>query len=164
MFHVALFEPEIPHNTGNIIRLCANTGCILHLIGPLGFELSDKSLKRAGLDYHSLTKIITYSKWENFESEMKSFQWIVFSTKGNKNYDTMRYTPNSVLIFGPETRGLPAEIVNTFNDCQQTARIPMTKNSRSINLSNAVAIAVYEAWRQNNFNHDHGSSAHLQHP
>ncbi|WP_092483773.1 tRNA (cytidine(34)-2'-O)-methyltransferase [Candidatus Ichthyocystis hellenicum] len=164
MFHVTLFEPEIPHNTGNIIRLCANTGCILHLIGPLGFELSDKNLKRAGLDYHSLTKIITYSRWENFEAEMKKFPWVVFSTKGKKNYDTLQYEPHSVLIFGPETRGLPTQIVDTFNDRQQAARIPMVQNSRSINLSNAVAIAVYEAWRQNNFNPDHESSVHSQHP
>ncbi|WP_092401124.1 MULTISPECIES: tRNA (cytidine(34)-2'-O)-methyltransferase [Candidatus Ichthyocystis] len=162
MFHIALFEPEIPHNTGNIIRLCANTGCLLHLIGPLGFNLDNKQLKRAGLDYHDLTRTTIHSKWEDFESSMADNTIVIFSTKGTVNYDEVQYSPNTALVFGPETRGLPEHIINSFKKIGLATKIPMMPNSRSINLSNSVAIAVYEAWRQNKFI-ARGSSSHLLH-
>lgn len=149
--NVILFEPEIPPNTGNIIRLCANTGSTLHLIKPLGFELNDKTLKRAGLDYHEYATISYYENWPHFLSEQtQDARLFAFSTKGNHFYTDVHYQKNDFFLFGPETRGLPKDILDTF-PAQYILRIPMQAQSRSLNLSNTVAIAVYEAWRQLGF-------------
>ncbi len=150
MLNVVLFQPEIPPNTGNIIRLCANTGCHLHLIKPLGFELSDKSLKRAGLDYHEYATIRYYEHWLHFLEEHTALRLFAFSTKAQHKYTCIAYQKNDFLLFGPETRGLPLTILNELPE-QQRLRIPMQQGSRSLNLANTVAIAVYEAWRQLNF-------------
>ena len=148
MINIVLFEPEIPQNTGNIIRLSANTGCQLHLIKPLGFELDDKKLKRAGLDYHEYSSLKTYDDWESCK-KLNSFSSIYsLTTKGSKSHCDFSYLNNVAFIFGPETRGLPRSIIDTT----QALRIPMVKNSRSLNLSNSVAIMVYEALRQLSFN------------
>ena len=149
--NVVLFEPEIPPNTGNIIRLCANTGSTLHLIKPLGFELNDKTLKRAGLDYHEYATICYYESWSHFLRERsQSTRLFAFSTKGNHSYTQIQYQKNDFFLFGPETRGLPKDILDTF-PAQHILRIPMQAQSRSLNLSNTVAIVVYEAWRQLGF-------------
>jgi len=150
MLHVVLLEPEIPPNTGNIIRLCANTGCRLHLIEPLGFELNDKQLRRAGLDYHEFATIETHRNWVEFETDSDFRRLIGFSTKGKTRYTDIAYEDGDALLFGPETRGLPAQLLNSLPP-QRTATLPMKEGSRSLNLSNSVAIAVYEAWRQLNF-------------
>lgn len=148
--NIVLFQPEIPPNTGNIIRLCANTGCDLHLIKPLGFELSDKALKRAGLDYHEYATIRYYENWPHFLEENSTIRLFAFSTKGQNKYTDAHYQRNDFLLFGPETRGLPIDILNTV-PTQHILRIPMQATSRSLNLANTVAIAVYEAWRQLHF-------------
>lgn len=156
MFGIALYQPEIPSNTGNIIRLCANSGNQLHLIHPLGFRLDDKQLRRAGLDYHEYAKLQEHSTYEAFlktmEPKKSTGEKRVFacSTKGTCNYAEPNYKPGDVFLFGPETRGLPAEILNSLPK-DQVIRIPMQPNSRSLNLSNAVSIIVYEAWRQQGF-------------
>ena len=150
MFHVVLFEPEIPPNTGNIIRLCANTGATLHLIKPFGFEISDKTLKRAGLDYHEYAAFNYYDDWPHFLATHPSIRLFAFSTKGQTVYSDIAFQKEDFLLFGPETRGLPTDILNSLPK-QNIIRLPMQKNSRSLNLSNTVAIAVYEAWRQNQF-------------
>lgn len=147
MFHVVLFEPEIPPNTGNIIRLCANTGAKLHLIEPLGFELSDAKLKRAGLDYHEWAKIQIHANFLAFKATVQPKNIYACSTKGQSTYAQASFQTGDALLFGPESRGLPKEILNTFDD-QHIIRIPMQPESRSLNLSNAVAIILYEAWRQ----------------
>lgn len=147
MLHIVLFEPEIPPNTGNIIRLAANTGCKLHLIEPLGFELKDKQLRRAGLDYHEWADIELYPSYENFEKNCSFNQLYAFTTKANKPYSDAKFMHNDALIFGPESRGLPAEILNSLSSDRKLI-IPMVEDSRSLNLSNTVAIGVYEAWRQ----------------
>ena len=149
MLNVVLFEPEIPPNTGNIIRLCANTGFCLHLIEPLGFGLEEKQLRRAGLDYSDLTII---QRWQSFDQYLASSRQPVFgfTTKGTRRYDTVHYQPGDSLLFGPETRGLPDAVLNTLPQCRKV-RLPMHTGSRSLNLSNVVAIAAYEAWRQNGF-------------
>ena len=150
MFNIVLYEPEIPPNTGNIIRLCANTGCQLHLIEPLGFTLDEKSLRRAGLDYHEYANVISYRDMSHFKMENNSPSLYAFTTKGHKNYTDKKYSEGDYLLFGPETRGLPQDILDSTgsNNC---LRLPMLDNSRSLNLSNTVAVVVYEAWRQNNF-------------
>lgn len=152
MFHIALYEPQIAPNTGNIIRLCANNGCHLHLIEPLGFELEEKKLRRAGLDYHDLSRVSRYANWQAFKQlcEVKKYRIIACSTKGRKNYSEMEYLPGDVLLFGAETHGIPDNIRNS-SDIYQCITIPMCPNNRSLNLSNAVAIISYEAWRKNNF-------------
>src|SRR5579871_3682022 len=150
MFHVALFEPEIPPNTGNIIRLCANTGSQLHLIRPLGFELNDKQLKRAGLDYHEWVNIKMYDDFLSFMEEQKERRLFACSTKGQLRYDQVAYQSDDILLFGPETRGLSNEILKTFS-VENVIRIPMVPNNRSLNLSNAVAVILYEAWRQHDY-------------
>lgn len=150
MFNVVLFEPEIPPNTGNIIRLCANTGCKLHLIEPLGFVLDDKRLRRAGLDYREWQDVVTHANWEAFiESEKPERLWGL-STKGKKFVQEASFEAGDYLLFGPETRGLPEEVRNIVG-VDWLLRIPMRENSRSMNLSNAASVIVYEAWRQNNF-------------
>jgi len=148
--HVALYEPEIPPNTGNIIRLCANTGVQLHLIHPLGFKLNDRRLRRAGLDYHEWAQIQEHSNLTEFLSQQQPTRLFAFTTKGCRCYDEVEYRSGDVLLFGPETRGLPAQVLASIPE-QQRLRIPMLSTQRSLNLSNAVAIAVYEAWRQLDF-------------
>jgi tRNA (cytidine(34)-2'-O)-methyltransferase len=150
MLHIALFEPEIPPNTGNIIRLCANTGTQLHLIHPLGFTLNEKQLKRAGLDYHPLTQICEYQNYNDFLLWAGSRQIFACSTKGQLLHYEATYQLDNILLFGPETRGLPTAIRESL-PAQQVIRIPMMINSRSLNLSNAAAIVTYEALRQLSF-------------
>jgi tRNA (cytidine/uridine-2'-O-)-methyltransferase len=150
MFHVVLFEPEIPPNTGNIIRLCANTGCTLHLIQPLGFEMNDRQLKRAGLDYHEYASVQIHAAWPALLEALPGHRRLAFSTRAAARFDDMQYLPGDVLIFGPETRGLPGELLASFEP-RHRLRLPMIAGNRSLNLSNAVAVVVYEAWRQNRF-------------
>jgi tRNA (cytidine/uridine-2'-O-)-methyltransferase len=149
MFEIVLFEPEIPPNTGNIIRLCANTGCKLHLIRPLGFQLEDRQLKRAGLDYHEYATVQIHANWSDALKTLPERKF-AFSTRGMNRFDSVEYRPGDAFVFGPETRGLPVEILQSF-DTSLRLRLPMVAGSRSLNLSNAVAIVVYEAWRQNGF-------------
>lgn len=148
--HVVLYEPEIPANTGNIIRLCANTGAALHLIHPLGFEINEKRVRRAGLDYHEWTRVKEYADFENFLSIAKPSRLFACSTKAKTNYAEVTYQPNDYFLFGPETRGLPMILLNQFSESQKI-RIPMQSYSRSLNLSNAVSVVLYEAWRQLRF-------------
>ncbi len=150
MVNVVLYEPEIPPNTGNIIRLCANTGCGLHLIHPLGFELDDKRARRAGLDYHELAQMKDYPSLQNYYEVQQPSRVFAITTKGETNYHDITFQPGDALIFGPETRGLPAHILETVPSLFRL-RIPMQSNSRSLNLSNAVAVVVYEALRQHQF-------------
>jgi tRNA (cytidine/uridine-2'-O-)-methyltransferase len=150
MFHIVLFEPEIPPNTGNIIRLCANCGARLHLIEPLGFDLSDRQVKRAGLDYHDLANVHRHASLEACWQALQPRRVFGCSTKGRKAYTEVSYQTGDVLLFGPETRGLPQAILDSLGS-EHVIRIPMLAGSRSLNLSNAVAIIVYEAWRQLGF-------------
>ncbi len=147
MLHIVLFEPEIPPNTGNIIRLCANTGCQLHLIEPLGFALDDKRLRRAGLDYGEWRDIATYNGWQNFLEIARPRKLWAISTKGTAYHSDACFNIDDFLVFGPETRGLPAAILQSLPP-EQVLRIPMQPESRSMNLSNAASVLVYEAWRQ----------------
>ena len=150
MFHVALYEPEIPPNTGNIIRLCANTGSTLHLIHPLGFELEDRQLRRAGLDYHDLAGLRQYQSLNQFRSTLNNQRLFACSTRGRLDHTRPAYRPDDVLLFGPESRGLPQQLLDEIAD-ERLIRIPMRPGNRSLNLSNAVAIVLYEAWRQMEF-------------
>ncbi|HEX7011727.1 MAG TPA: tRNA (cytidine(34)-2'-O)-methyltransferase [Steroidobacteraceae bacterium] len=151
MFHIVLYQPEIPPNTGNIIRLCANSGSKLHLIEPLGFDLSEKAVRRAGMDYAELANVTT---WPTFESCLESIargnRWFAISTRGTVRYDQPRFRAGDVFVFGPETRGLPQPVLER---CPPEHRlfIPMRPGNRSLNLSNAAAVVVFEAWRQRNF-------------
>ena len=150
MFNIVLFEPEIPPNTGNIIRLCANTGAQLHLIHPLGFEMNDKLLRRAGLDYHEWASVREYPDLGQMLEQNNQPRCFAISTKGHYSHTQPTYQAGDSFIFGPETRGLPNEVLNSF-PAQQIIRIPMLAHSRSLNLSNAAAIILYEAWRQLEF-------------
>jgi tRNA (cytidine/uridine-2'-O-)-methyltransferase len=150
MFHVVLFQPEIPPNTGNIIRLCANTGCQLHLIEPLGFELDDKRLRRAGLDYHEYATLKRHQTLADCITDTACDRVLAFTTKASHNYAQMHFQSGDMLLFGPESRGLPADILAQIPDPQRL-RMPMRPGNRSLNLSNAVAVVVYEAWRQLDF-------------
>jgi len=150
MSDVILYQPEIPSNTGNIIRLCANTGAALHLVKPLGFSLEDKLLRRAGLDYHEYASITVYESWSECCERFTERRLFAVSTKGTQRYDQVSYLNNDVFVFGPETRGLPAEILLNLSEPRRL-RVPMVKGSRSLNLSNTVAIILYEAWRQVQF-------------
>jgi len=150
MLHIALFEPEIPPNTGNIIRLCANTGAQLHLIEPLGFDIDDKRLRRAGLDYHEFAKIKRYECYEMFLKAMSGKRIFACSTHGKSGYHQVAYQDDDVLLFGPETRGLPKPLLGAL-PLSQVIRIPMLANSRSLNLSNATAVILMEALRQLDF-------------
>ncbi len=149
MLNIALYEPEIPPNTGNIIRLCANTGFALHLIEPLGFSLDDKQLRRAGLDYAEWASVKVHASYEDF-IKSNSHQIYFCSTKGKRLYSDVEFQLGDTLLFGPETRGLPQAILETAKP-EQIIRLPMQANSRSLNLSNSVAVIVYEAWRQLGF-------------
>jgi tRNA (cytidine/uridine-2'-O-)-methyltransferase len=150
MFNIALYEPEIPPNTGNQIRLCANAGFTLHLIHPLGIDLEEKKLRRAGLDYKELTRVIEHSDYCSFLKVIDQTRLFACTTKGSKSYAKARYKKDDTLLFGPETRGLPNEVLEAIN-ADYKIRIPMKKQSRSINLANAVSIIAFEAWRQNDF-------------
>ena len=151
MFNVVLYEPEIPPNTGNIIRLCANTGCSLHLIKPLGFDLDDKKLRRASLDYREFAEIRIWNTLEKFLTETTNKRMFGVTTKGKKNYSDVLFKHEDVLLFGPETRGLPDKVLETISP-NMKIRIPMKEGSRSLNLSNAASVVIYEAWRQLGFN------------
>lgn len=150
MFDVILYQPEIPPNTGNIIRLCANTGANLHLVKPLGFTLEDKQLLRAGLDYHEFATMTVYETWAECAEGFKDRRLFAVSTKGRQRYDRVTYAAGDAFIFGPESRGLPPEILGSVSE-QQRIRVPMLPGSRSLNLSNSVAVVLYEAWRQASF-------------
>ncbi|KAF3984083.1 MAG: tRNA (cytidine(34)-2'-O)-methyltransferase [Methylococcales symbiont of Hymedesmia sp. n. MRB-2018] len=150
MFNITLFEPKIPQNTGNIIRLVANNGCHLHLIEPLGFNLEEKSLRRSGLDYKDLANISQHSSYQTFLAAVPNQRILAITTKGTQLYDQMKYQAGDVLLFGSETAGLPAELQQAIPSEHQL-RIPMQANNRSMNLSNAVALVSYEAWRQQGF-------------
>ena len=150
MFHVVLYQPEIPPNTGNIIRLCANTGSALHLIRPLGFELDDRRLRRAGLDYREFAAVHEHASLETFAQALQPPAIWAFSTRGTRSYTAVSYRSGDALLFGPETRGLPVEMLQALGQ-QAVLRLPMAANSRSLNLSNSVAVVVYEAWRQQGF-------------
>ena len=150
MFHIVLFEPEIPANTGNIIRLCANTGTQLHLIKPLGFELDDKKLRRAGLDYHEWVSVKEHDSLNDFLQTIKPARVFALTTKANKILSEERFVAGDAFLFGPETRGIPADILTSLGT-NQCLYLPMQAESRSLNLSNTVAIVLYEAWRQLSF-------------
>jgi tRNA (cytidine/uridine-2'-O-)-methyltransferase len=150
MFHVVLFEPEIPPNTGNVIRLCANTGAKLHLIRPLGFRLDDKSLRRSGLDYYDLADVSVHADLEGCIGALAGARLIAVETSGRRCYTDVPYRGADAFVFGPETRGLPGEALDRLGR-ENSVYIPMRKTSRSINLSNAVSLVVYEAWRQLEF-------------
>ena len=150
MFHVVLYQPEIPPNTGNIIRLCANAGCALHLVKPLGFRLDEPSLRRAGLDYHEWTRVREHESLDAFETALSPPRTFAFSSRGERRYCDVSYREGDALLFGPETRGLPDGILSRYPG-KRRLRIPMQPVGRSLNLSNAVAVACYEAWRQLSF-------------
>lgn len=150
MFHIVLFEPEIPANTGNIIRLCANTGVQLHLIKPLGFDLDDKKLRRAGLDYHEWVAVKEHDSLADFVGSIKPGRIFALTTKGTQLYSEVSFQPEDALLFGPETRGLPAAVLADLGS-ERCLYLPMQAESRSLNLSNTVSIVLYEAWRQLGF-------------
>jgi len=150
MLHIVLYQPEIPPNTGNIIRLCANSGAHLHLIGPLGFQLDHSRLKRAGLDYAELTTVTQYLNWAAFRSDRPDIRLWAFSTRAHKRYDQAGFADGDGLLFGPETRGLPDEVLEEIG-AEMGLYLPMAHQSRSLNLSNTVAAGLYEAWRQIGF-------------
>lgn len=150
MFHIVLVEPQIPPNTGNIIRLCANTGCQLHLIEPLGFELGEKQLRRAGMDYRDLAEVTTWRDWAAFIGSGLVRRWVTLSTRHSRYYTEFNFQPGDALVFGSETRGLAGAIRDGEAQASKLC-LPMKINNRSLNLSNSVAIVVYEAWRQCGF-------------
>ncbi len=147
MIQVALYQPEIPPNTGNAIRLCANTGAALHLVKPLGFALDDAKLRRAGLDYHEYTRLTVHDDLAALRAATGTARWFAFTTRATRRFDAVAYQPGDVLLFGPETRGLPADVLDALPP-EQRLYLPQQPGARSLNLSNAVAVAVYEAWRQ----------------
>ncbi len=150
MFDIVLYQPEIPPNTGNLIRLAANTGCRLHLVEPLGFDLSDKQVARAGLDYHDMACVRVHADWAAVRAALSGGRWFALTTRASRLYGELAFQPGDVFVFGPESRGLPAEILADF-EAAHRLRLPMLPGSRSMNLSNAVSVTVFEAWRQNGF-------------
>lgn len=150
MFDIVLYQPEIPPNTGNIIRLCANSGAGLHLVKPLGFSLDDKQLRRAGLDYHEYANLKVYENWATCREFFSGRRMFALTTKGSRPYHEVAFNAADVFVFGPETRGLPPDILDEF-PAGQRLRIPMRPENRSLNLSNSAAVLVYEAWRQAGF-------------
>lgn len=150
MFHVVLYQPEIPPNTGNIIRLCANTGAALHLIRPLGFALDEPRLRRAGLDYREWARLREHDSLAAFQATVKPDRIFAFTTRGRRRFSEEPYRAGDALLFGPETRGLPQQVLDTL-PAHRWLRIPMVPQSRSLNLSNAVSVVCYEAWRQQAF-------------
>ena len=158
MFHVVLFEPEIPPNTGNAIRLCANTGATLHLVKPLGFRLDDKSLQRSGLDYHDIATVKVHANFDACVDELAGARLFAVETGGRHRYSDLEYGAGDAFLFGPETRGLPDAVLDRVGR-ESSVFIPMLSSSRSVNLSNAVALVVYEAWRQLGFTGASGAAA-----
>jgi tRNA (cytidine/uridine-2'-O-)-methyltransferase len=152
--HVVLFQPEIPPNTGNVIRLCANTGAALHLVKPLGFDLDDKKLRRAGLDYHEYARVAVHEDLAAFLAAARPGRVLAVSTRGTTRYDRVSYADDDALLFGPETRGLPQALLDDLPAVQRLC-LPMRPGNRSLNLSNAVAVVVFEAWRQKGFAGSH---------
>lgn len=150
MFHVILYEPEIPPNTGNVIRLCANTGSQLHLVGRLGFDMDDARLRRAGLDYHEYAQVKVYSGLDVALQRIAPPRLFALTTRATRDYSAVAFEPGDAFLFGPETRGLPEPLVRNLA-AERRLRIPMQPANRSLNLSNAVAVVVYEAWRQQGF-------------
>jgi tRNA (cytidine/uridine-2'-O-)-methyltransferase len=150
VFDIVLYEPEIPPNTGNALRLASNSGARLHLVRPLGFTLSDKQLLRAGLDYSDLESLTVHADWRACLEHLRGRRTFAVSTRGVTRYDEPRYRTGDVFVFGPETRGLPRDVLESFSP-DQRIRIPMREGNRSLNLSNAVAIVIYEAWRQTGY-------------
>ena len=150
MFNIVLFQPEIPANTGNLIRLAANTGCRLHLIAPLGFSLDEKSVRRSGLDYHELADLTVHESWQAAREALSDENWYAFTTKATSLYSETNFQPGDVLLFGPETRGLPPDVLAEFEDANKL-KLPMRPGNRSMNLANTVSATVFEAWRQNGF-------------
>ena len=150
VFHVLLYQPEIPPNTGNVIRLCANTGARLHLIEPLGFDLSDRQLKRAGLDYHEYARLQVHPDLDTALARIAPKRLFALSTRASVRYDSVQFADGDAFLFGPETRGLPQDLLDSLPDGHRL-RLPMQPNNRSLNLSNSVAVVVYEAWRQQGF-------------
>jgi tRNA (cytidine/uridine-2'-O-)-methyltransferase len=150
VFQIVLYQPEIPPNTGNVIRLAANSGCALHLVEPLGFDVSVPSLRRAGLDYAEFADVRVHSGWPACMAALGGARLFAFSTKGRTRHDTAAYRPGDAFVFGPETRGLPSELLDSLPP-ERRLRLPMMPGNRSLNLSNTVAIVVYEAWRQQGF-------------
>ena len=150
MFHVILYQPEIPPNTGNVIRMCANSGARLHLIAPLGFDIDEKAVRRAGMDYAELANVQVWPSLTECLAALASPRWFAISTRGVTRYDSVQFADGDAFVFGPETRGLPQEVLE---ECppQRRLRIPMRPGNRSLNLSNAAAVVVYEAWRQRGF-------------
>jgi tRNA (cytidine/uridine-2'-O-)-methyltransferase len=150
VFHIILYQPEIPPNTGNVIRLCANAGAQLQLIRPLGFELDESRVRRAGLDYHEMTRVRAWDSLDECLDSLKITRWFAVSTRGQTRYDQPAFVPGDAFVFGPETRGLPAE---TLERCPPDRRLflPMYPDNRSLNLSNAVAVVAFQAWRQQGF-------------
>lgn len=150
MFDIVLYEPEIPPNTGNILRLAANTGCRLHLVQPLGFRLSDRALKRSGLDYADIEHMVVHDDWAACTAHFSGRRLHAVTTRGERAHADCRFEKHDVFVFGPETRGLPVAVLEDF-PAERRLRIPMVEGSRSLNLSNAVAVVIYEAWRQTGF-------------
>lgn len=150
LLHVILFEPEIPPNTGNVIRLCANTGARLHLVEPLGFAWDDRRLRRAGLDYHEFAEVLRHPDWAHCRAALADARIFAFSTKGKHLHHQTLFQEGDALLFGPETRGLPSHILDSL-PAGQILRLPMRQGQRSLNLSNACAVGVFEAWRQLGF-------------
>lgn len=150
MFDVVLYQPEIPPNTGNAIRLAANTGIRLHLIEPLGFDLSDKQLQRAGLDYHDLARVTVHADWSACRAALAGRRMFALSVRGTRGYAEVAFAPDDVFVFGPETRGLPQELLDELGP-DAVLRIPMMPSNRSMNLANTAAVVVFEAWRQQGF-------------
>lgn len=147
MFAIVLYQPEIPGNTGNIIRLCANTGCELHLVAPLGFRWEDRELRRAGLDYHEYANVVRHADWTACRLALAGRTRYAMTTKGATRFDATRFAGDEAFVFGPESRGLPAELLAEFDPAQRL-RLPMLAGQRSLNLSNAAAVTAFEAWRQ----------------
>lgn len=150
MFHIILFQPEIPPNTGNSIRLAANTGCTLHLVKPLGFDLSDAQLRRAGMDYSEIADLRIHESWHDCLAALNGARLFALSTRGSTRHDKIRYQAGDAFVFGPETKGLPQEMLDALAP-EQRIRVPLVPGNRSLNLSNTVALVVYEAWRQLDF-------------
>ncbi len=150
MFDVVLYQPEIPVNAGALIRLCANAGARLHLVKPLGFQMDDRRLRRVGLDYHSLGEVTTHTSWQACRATLAADRLFALTTRGSSRYDAAAFRPGDALVLGPETRGLPDAVLAEFPPSQRL-RIPMVPGSRSLNVANAAAIVLYEAWRQQGF-------------
>ncbi|HET7569949.1 MAG TPA: tRNA (uridine(34)/cytosine(34)/5-carboxymethylaminomethyluridine(34)-2'-O)-methyltransferase TrmL [Gammaproteobacteria bacterium] len=150
MFNVVLYQPEIPPNTGNIIRLCANSGATLHLVHPLGFTLQERRLRRAGLDYHEYANVAEHQDFAACRAALPDARFFALSTRGRRGYADVDFQPGDAFVFGPETRGLPQALLDELGP-ERVLRVPMRPNNRSLNLSNSVAVVVYEAWRQQGF-------------